>query len=113
MALKQIAALLIAVLLFCSALAQQRDPTRPANLNLPVTTELGLNGIQVTSILSSGARQLAIVNGKYLSPGESVANATLLSISDGKVHFKDQNTGKTFTVSVFNDSIKEPVRAKE
>lgn len=60
------------------------DPTRPAGGSVVVTNEADA-GLQLTSIIVSGERRLAIINGKTVRQGERLGNVFVLKIEPAAV----------------------------
>lgn len=74
------------------ASAQLADPTRPPmDESKPVYVKPRLttpDELLLSAILNSGARKVAIINGKPLSVGERIENSTVVAIASGKVHLR-------------------------
>jgi hypothetical protein len=91
------------------AVTLSNDPTRPPNYR-GESYGLTLNNIRLGSVLYSNTRKAALINGKLWALGDKTQNIELVKIDKNQVTLKDLNTGKEFTVSVFNHSIRQPVR---
>lgn len=56
------------------------DPTRPPGASLLTSAEADATGMQLTSILVSAGRRLAIINGQTVRQGQQVGNARVVKI---------------------------------
>lgn len=65
------------------------DPTRPAAFNTgPVATGAEEPVLRVEAIMRSGARHLAIVNGKLVRPGDRVDSALIRDIDTDSLRYE-------------------------
>lgn len=96
---------LVSVLVFCSfsALANEsrempRDPTRPLNYQ-PVAKAQALK-LRLNSVLLSGKRRLAIINGQSLREGETLAGSKLVvkRIEANQVVLTGEGSTRTLTL---------------
>jgi len=62
------------------------DPTRPVSYAPPVLSE---STFQLSSILFSGQRKVAVINGKALSEGESLGKTKIIKINKDNVLLKN------------------------
>lgn len=64
--------------------AELGDPTRPPNMGEIAITDVGVDssspGFELTSILVSPGRQVAIVNGSRVEVGDDVSGASIIEI---------------------------------
>jgi hypothetical protein len=88
---------LVAVLLPLQALATG-DPTRPSAWK---TKAVAAQNYQLQSVLLSGARRIAFINGKAVSVGDDLGQAQVVSIDRNRVTLRSQGrmieleTGRT------------------
>jgi hypothetical protein len=72
--------------------AQLADPTRPPTAeSKPVYVKPRVtkpDELLLSAVINSGARKVAIINGKPLSVGERIENSTVVAIASGKVHLR-------------------------
>ena len=104
-------ALLCGLLLLIAASGLQaeplRDPTRPPqSLTVPARVET-TSKWQVSSILISADRRVAMVNGRAVQVGDRVSGARVLAIAADSVRLRNEK--KEFTVRLHTQRIKEPV----
>ena len=88
-----------------SVYAQLNDPTLPPNVSTVVnqTTDSAASW-QLSSILVSPQRRVAIINGKSVQPGEILSGAKVLSISETGVKLKHR--GEIIQLRLFPANVK-------
>ena len=79
-------ALFLVGLLISSMACSLVDPTRPVSYAAPVLSE---SSFQLSSILFSGQRKVAVINGKALSEGEALGKARVVKINKDNVLIKN------------------------
>ena len=98
---------IMALLLLTSPFAQAQldDPTRPANIaNATSSATEVTSSWDLSSILISPQRRVAIINGKTVKSGEILAGAKVLTINEIGVKLKYR--GKIILLKLFPDSVK-------
>ena len=83
--------------------AELRDPTRPVNF---IDQGSGKGGMKVDSIISSENRQIAMVNGQWVSVGDKVDGKEVTRITPDSVQFKTGD--KYMVISIEEQSVKQP-----
>ena len=85
--------------------AQLDDPTRPANIaNATSSATAVTSSWDLSSILVSPQRRVAIINGKTVKSGETLAGAKVLMINKTSVKLKSR--GEIILLKLFPDSVK-------
>ena len=82
------------------------DPTRPGNAALfSANRDYGPanNAWVLNSTLVGAERRVAVINGKHVSEGESIDNATVLQI--GKLDVLIMSAGKRITLKLLPDIV--------
>lgn len=93
------AALLMLIIGGNLAEAQERDPTKPpAVANEPMSPET-LVDVQLSQIVYSKSKKMAIINNKRLVEGDTVGGFTVLEILPSEVHLN--RSGERITLSLF------------
>lgn len=96
-------------------MAQLDDPTRPPDFVTAVATEADAveqeEGWTLTSILVSPQRRVAIINGKPLREGESLAGAKVMKINLSGV--KLRHKGALINLPLLPIAVKTTVPGKE
>lgn len=98
---------IVALLLMTSqfAHAQLDDPTRPANIvSATPSTAAVTSSWDLSSILVSPQRRVAIINGKTMKSGETLAGAKVLMINETSVKLKYR--GEIILLKLFPHSVK-------
>ncbi len=88
------------------AQAQLDDPTRPANIANVVSssTDAVTSSWDLSSILVSPQRRVAIINGKTVKSGETLAGAKVVMINETSVKLKYR--GEIILLKLFSHSVK-------
>ena len=98
---------IVALLLMTSQFvyAQLDDPTRPANIaNATSSATAVTSSWDLSSILVSPQRRVAIINGKTVKSGEILLGAKVLMINETSVKLKSR--GEIILLRLFPDSVK-------
>jgi hypothetical protein len=66
--------------------ADLRDPMRPANIPA-ATARPGPVGLKLEAVMSTGSSRLAIVNGKVVRVGDTLASATIVDITSNSIRY--------------------------
>ena len=102
-AITRIVALLL--MISPSVHAQLDDPTRPANIaNTTSSATEVTSSWDLSSILVSPQRRVAIINGKTMKLGETLVGAKVLMINETSVKLKYR--GEIIVLKLFPDSVK-------
>jgi len=89
--------ILIISLLTCAvAFAGMRDPTRPPSYD--ESTTAGEGGLVVSSILTSGQRNVAVINGDIVGIGDSVGGMPVLKITKDYVVVHDGEDNRVLRI---------------
>ena len=104
---------LAALMLLAGAVgAQERiDPTRPpASLSAarPSTDQLEEGTVEwnLTATITAGGRREAVINGKQVREGDTIGEATVLTIRPGRVKLRGNE--KVFSLTIVTDTIRRP-----
>ncbi len=108
-----VSAVLLAGPLLTDGAEVLRDPTRPYSVAPVVTTPTGARaiakakatGFNVTTILVSEKRRVAIVNGKRVSEGDQVDGATVVKILADRLQLDLH--GKEITTRLLPDALRK------
>lgn len=104
-ALIRIVGLSLLVAISQSVQAQLDDPTRPANASNTASSETKVTSSwDLSSILVSPQRSIAIINGKTVRTGETLSGASVLSINETGV--KLRHRGKIILLKLFPADVK-------
>ena len=95
-------AILITTLLFVSTAFALSDPTRPSGFRAAPAKEQAL---QLETILIGEQRKIAVINGKALTEGERIGEATVVQINKHKVQVK--KAGKMINLEPRRISIRQ------
>lgn len=80
-----------------------RDPTRP--VTAPAAKQsVAVAGLQLEAIMGSGARRLAIVNGKIVRTGDHVGGALIQEIGGDSIRYT--RNGRSETARIAKDSLR-------
>lgn len=102
-----VATRIVALLLMTSSFVQAQldDPTRPANIANATSSATAVTASwDLSSILVSPQRRVAIINGKTVKSGENLAGAKVLMINETGVKLKYR--GEIILLKLFPDSVK-------
>ncbi|RYY76001.1 MAG: hypothetical protein EOO52_00255 [Gammaproteobacteria bacterium] len=92
----------------CLAQEQIIDPTKPLNFSAANTAPGdGQQGIQLTSILISSERKIAIINGEALSESQTVKSVGALVKRIDPESVTLQQNGKVWRVALNNTAIRK------
>lgn len=80
-----------------------RDPTRPVTARA-VTQSVQIASLQLEAIMGSGARRLAIVNGKLVRSGDRVGDALIEEIGIDSIRYTRK--GRSETVRIAKDNLR-------
>lgn len=94
--MKRVAFLMVLLSVAALSFSEMRDPTRPYNFQGPVAS--ANVAYQLSSILASPSRQVAIINGKPLQVGATINGAKLIRIEQQAVWL--EKGGKKFSVTL-------------
>ena len=97
----------VALLLMTSPFVQAQldDPTRPANIaNTTSSVTAVTSSWDLSSILVSPQRRVAIINGKTVKSGETLAGAKVLMINETSVKLKYRR--EIILLKLFPNSVK-------
>src|SRR5688572_28356741 len=78
-----------------------RDPTRPVTAR--EVTQNADNGLQLEAIMGSGARRLAIVNGKIVREGDRIGAALIEEIGSDSIRYI--RNGRSETARIVKNSL--------
>ncbi|MDH5327245.1 MAG: hypothetical protein OEZ68_05590 [Gammaproteobacteria bacterium] len=102
--------LLLVILLFTHSAATVADPTRPlyskgakqkrAAIPAPITPA---SRFDLSAVLVSGQRTVAVVNGQILLPGDRVDGAVVAKIDPGSVTL--EHNGRTLVLRLREDGV--------
>ena len=95
----------LTALLAVGAVAQAqtlRDPTRPATAR--EVSQPAAAALQVEAIMDSGAKRIAIVNGRIVRAGDRVGDAVIEEIGAASVRY--MRNGRTETARIAKDSLR-------
>jgi len=101
------AAGIVALLIMTSPFVQAQldDPTRPVNIvNTTTSATAVTSSWDLSSILVSPQRRVAIINGKTVKSGETLAGAKVLMINETSVKLKYR--GEIILLKLFPHSVK-------
>jgi len=79
---------------FCWSL---QDPTRPVSFTAAASADTALT---LESILLGPARRVAVINGKVVAEGDSVAGATIVAINKNSVRLRHRGQAVELVLSV-------------
>ena len=88
--------------------AQLDDPTRPPGHRLVLPGGKKANGViqySLSSVRISSARRTAVVNDRFVEPGDIINGAKVVAIYPSSVKLKKQ--GKTFTLRLVSQAVKK------
>jgi MSHA biogenesis protein MshK len=80
-----------------------RDPTRPVTAR-ESTQSVAVASLQLEAVMGSGARRLAIVNGKIVRAGDRVGGALIQEIGSDSIRYT--RNGRSETVRIAKDSLR-------
>jgi MSHA biogenesis protein MshK len=96
----------LTALLALGAIAQAdtlQDPTRPVTAR-EVVQKTQISGLQLEAIMGSGARRVAIVNGKVVRAGDRIGGALIEEIGSDSVRYA--RNGRSETVRIIKTSLR-------
>jgi MSHA biogenesis protein MshK len=80
-----------------------QDPTRPATLKI-VAQAADAGALQLEAIMDSGARRVAIVNGKVVRAGDRVGTAVIEAIDGDSIRYT--RNGRSETARLAKDTLR-------
>ena len=105
------AAGILAVLLTAVCQADLRDPTRPPGYRTggdPQQSESSQDtDLRLSGIISGPGGNSAVINGRRLRPGNTIAGARVLAVTPKSV--KIERSGNSFTMQLLPTLVKTPV----
>ena len=97
--------LLFGVLLITFSAGAQTDPTRPSDHIGGSAATVANKGLTLESILVSGTRRVAVINGAAVQQGDTVGMARIISI--GRERVRVVQDGQTLDLSLSHTSIRK------
>ena len=94
-----------------AAQAQLADPTRPPTVSGAQGGEAGRRGPRLQSVLISGTRKLAVIDGVTVPLGGKVDGATVISIAETEVKLRQGE--EVQTLKLYPGIERQPVDKKE
>lgn len=90
------------------AQAELRDPTRPPGYAAAaaVGAVMPSRSWELTSVLISGMRKVAVLNGRSVREGDAIGDAMVVKILPTAVRLSEK--GRVFTVSLVSAGAKQP-----
>lgn len=102
---------ILAVLLTAICQADLRDPTRPPGYRMAGDRQKSepdqSDRLQLSGIISGPGGNSAVINGRRLRPGSSIAGARVLAVTPKSV--KIERNGNRFTMQLLPTLVKTPV----
>lgn len=86
----------VGLLMIITAAVADIDPTRP--LNLSTQSRSGVETLRLQSILFSGSRRIAVINGTVLAVGERIGDAAVVKIEAQRVVVDQQGKKRVLTL---------------
>ena len=83
-----------------------RDPTRPATARA-VTQSVEVASLRLEAIMGSGARRLAIVNGKIVRTGDHVGGALIQEIDSDSIRYTRNGRSETARIAKASLRVRE------
>ena len=94
------------------AQAELRDPTRPPDYaaSAAVGALAPSKPWELTSVLISGTRKVAVLNGRSVREGDAIGDAVVVKILPNAVRLSGK--GRVFTVSLVATGAKQPAGSR-